>query len=152
MYLFTDFDGVLHPEGCSVDLLFNRLDLLQDWLRARIGVEVVISSSWRTAHPIDELRSFFAEDLQERIVGVTPEYMKIDWSQFDGEAPPPRHARHAEILHWLKSRSDPWRPWAALDDQPWLFKPFTRQLVVCDRTTGLTTVQLEALDHLLNPA
>ena len=58
MLPFLDFDGVLHPDRSSVDLYFCRLTLLEPWLRKRPQIEVVISSSWREAHPLDELREF----------------------------------------------------------------------------------------------
>lgn len=149
MILFLDFDGVLHPYGCSVDKLFCHLELLQDWLRARPQVDVVIASSWREAHPFEELRGFFDDDLHDRVLGVTPQYAKLDWSQYEGEPPPPRHARHAEILSWLHNSATPWRAWCALDDQAWLFKPFTSELVLCDGTRGLTTEQLAKIDKRL---
>jgi hypothetical protein len=62
LILFLDVDGVLHPEGPSREPKFCRLPLLEEWLRGRPGVEVVISSSWREVHPFEELVSFFAED------------------------------------------------------------------------------------------
>lgn len=150
MLLFLDFDGVLHPYPCTPDRLFCRLGLLQDWLRLRPQVDVVISSTWRQAHPLEELRGIFDEDLRGRVLGVTPEYMKIDWSQFEGEPPPPRHARHAEVLSWLRSSSAPWRAWCALDDAPWLFRPFTKELILCDRLQGVSVQQIEALDRHLS--
>jgi hypothetical protein len=149
MILFLDFDGVLHPDRASVDELFCRIGLLQDWLRVRPGVDVVISSSWREVHPIDELRSFFAEDLQARIVGVTPNLKVGDWAQVDGEFPPARFGRQLEVLQWLRTSSKPWRPWAALDDQAWMFRPLELRLVVCDSAVGLTVEDLAAVDKVM---
>lgn len=73
MIVFLDFDGVLHPAGCQVDKLFCRIELLEAWRRRQPTVSVVISSSWRARHPLDEMRSYFAEDLQNRSRGVTPQ-------------------------------------------------------------------------------
>ncbi len=147
--LFLDFDGVLHPCGCTADQLFCRVDILQDWLRRRPGIDVVISSTWRTQRTVGELASFFASDLQPRVIGVTPGFMRDNWEQFGGEPPPTRHARHAEVKAWLRRSEAPWRRWAALDDQPWLYRPFTRELVVCDHRVGLTHDELRKLDEVL---
>ena len=147
--LFLDFDGVLHPNGCSADQLLCRLGLLQDWLRRRPGVDVVISSTWRTQRTVGELASFFACDLQPRVIGVTSRLMHDHCEQFDGEPPPARHARHAEVMAWLRKSQEPWRRWAALDDQPWLYRPFVRELVVCDHRVGLTHDELRKLDEVL---
>lgn len=72
MVLYLDFDGALHPENSRTEPKFCRLPLLEAWLGERPSVEVVISSSWREVHPFAELVSFFAEDLQHRVIGVTP--------------------------------------------------------------------------------
>ena len=70
--LALDFDGVTHPVESRTESKFCRLDLLEAWLRGRPAIRVLISSSWREVHRLDELVSFFSEDLQHRIAGVTP--------------------------------------------------------------------------------
>lgn len=141
-FLFLDFDGVLHPVGCEVDDLFSRLDMLQDWLRNRPGIDVVISSSWRGPHPLHELRHFFDEDLQRRIIGVTPRCVR-------SEPPQCQYERHAEVLQWLAQSDCPRRRWAAIDDMPELFEPGALQVVLCDPTVGVTLRELKQLDTLL---
>lgn len=147
--LALDFDGVLHPDGCWVDRHFCKLPLLESWLRRRPAVDVVISSTWRALHPIDELRGHFAEDLRLRIIGATPIIRRDGWTQFDGEPPRARYEREAEIRRWLYQSADSSRPWAALDDQPLLFRPACRELVVCDRKVGVTSCELRLVDRLL---
>ena len=148
--LFLDFDGVLHPEGSEVDLPFCRLPLLEAWLRRRTNVDVVVSSSWREAHPLHELRGFFAEDLRTRIVDVTPQLRRDEWPQVDLHAPGEAvHQRHIEVLRWLAGVGEP-RSWAALDDQADLYRPGTREVVLCDATVGLTAAQLGELDLVLD--
>lgn len=151
MILFLDFDGVLHPARSMApgELLFCRLPLLESWLRERPGVDVVISSSWREAHPLDELVSYFAGDLKGRVLGATPIITSDDWAQYDGGPPPLRFGREIEIRRWQHQSAAPWRPWAALDDQPWLFAPFCEFLVTCDGDTGLTTRNLKDVDAVL---
>lgn len=147
--LFLDFDGVLHPDRASVDRFFCHLELLEKWLRDRPDVEVVISSSWREAHPIEELRGFFSEDVRPRILGATPNLKHDDWEQYDCEVPPTRFERELEVTRWLAESDEPWRPWAALDDQAWLYKPFNSRIVLCDREVGLTQCELDLVDLVL---
>lgn len=105
------------------------------------SVEVVILSSWREANefPFELLQSFFAEDLQGRLLGVTP-------VEEDG---PKVGARQREIESWVATRSCPIRPWVALDDDASLFEPGCRRLVLCDPSVGLTTAVLKQLTHPL---
>lgn len=147
--LFIDFDGCVHPYGCSIDKYFCHLTLLEDWLRRRPGVDVVISSSWREVHPLDEMRSFFSEDLQGRIIGATPILKRDAWEQYGGEPPPTRFERELEVMRWLHDSGKSWRPWVALDDQAWLFRPFSKHLVLCDGRVGLTQRELDQVDLVL---
>jgi len=147
--LFLDFDGVMHPFGCTIALYFCRLELLEAWLRQRPGLDVVISCSWREAHPLDEMRSYFSEDLQPRVIGATPVVKRDEWAQYGGEPPPLRFEREMEVLSWLRESGEPWRPWVAVDDQAWLFKPFCERLVVVDGSVGLTERDLDAVDQAI---
>ena len=47
------------------------------------------------------------------------------------------YQRHTEIEGWLRQFGKPWEKWVALDDKPWLFKPFLSTLVLCDTAIGL---------------
>src|SRR5262249_45373950 len=71
LILFLDFDGS-SPEKSPTETKFCRLPLLEAWLRLRLVVDVVISSSWREVHRFEELVGLFAPDLQGRVVGCTP--------------------------------------------------------------------------------
>jgi len=53
--IFLDFDGVLHPDGVG---LFSRLPLLESFLSRMPEAEIVVSSTWREDHTLDELRQF----------------------------------------------------------------------------------------------
>lgn len=147
--LFLDFDGVLHPYGCTIDRYFCRVQSLEVWLRERPEIDVVVSSSWRENHPLDELRCFFDEDMQERIVGVTPILKRAFGDTMASDEPLPPYARELEVRQWLRECGEPWRHWAVLDDQAWLFKPFNHQLVLCRGDVGLTDAELEAVDAVL---
>ncbi|MDY0748735.1 HAD domain-containing protein [Paucibacter sp. R3-3] len=149
MVLFLDFDGVLHPYPCPVEQYFCRRQLLEGWLRERPDLDVVISSNWRERRSLDELRGYFSADLQSRVIGVTPVLKRQAWAQFDGELPPMRFERETEVKQWLHGSGEPWRRWAALDDQAWMFGPFCKQLVLCDGAVGLTPHELGRIDTAL---
>lgn len=63
MFLFLDFDGVLHPEPLYGDgELFCRLPLLEALLREFPEVSIVVSSTWRDTRTVEELRKLFSAD------------------------------------------------------------------------------------------
>jgi hypothetical protein len=135
--LFLDIDGVLHPrplpgQSGQTDL-FSALHLLEDVLRQAPDVEVVISSSWREHHPLDEMREFFSEDLRERIVDVTP---LPPLAGGPGELSD--YPRHAECAAWMAQRRPAGTPWLAIDDACEEFVPDCAQLLLVDGSVGLT--------------
>lgn len=69
MRIYLDFDGCRHCAGRNK---FEHIERIEEVLREYPEAHVVISSSWREEHPFDEMRSYFAEDVQRQIVGVTP--------------------------------------------------------------------------------
>ena len=127
MILFLDFDGVLHGVGRPK---FENLPRLEAVLRDFPEIDVVISSSWRESYSWDVIVDFFAEDLQPRIVGMTP-VIATKWPPY------PRQVRHEEILLFLKERDIGNRPWIILDDDPSLFCPDCKELMLCDPGNGL---------------
>lgn len=151
MYRFLDFDGVLHPYGAPTDKLFCHRDVLCGWLAARPLVEVVISSSWRSAYSLELLRDMVINDpsMAHRVIGVTSVLSKEDDMMVDGLLAPTRFEREAEVRRWLVRSPAPWARWAALDDQAWLFRPICPQLVLCDAAVGLTPERLNRVDEVL---
>lgn len=126
MILFLDFDGVLHPEiNYREEELFSKIPLFEKVLRNFPNVDIVISSTWRLNHGLEELKSKFSPDIARRIIDVTPVYADL----------PELHLvigpfqRHVEIEGWLRQAQRIWEPWLALDDKPYLFKPFLKNLV-----------------------
>jgi len=134
MILFFDFDGVLHPAICSADAdLLCRRPLLENVLRGCPQVDIVISSTWRESRTLAQLQALFSPDIGARIIGVTPQ-----WQDIQDETSMGTYVRQAEIEDWLRKAGRAWEAWVALDDQPWLFKPFLSNLVRSNPTTGLT--------------
>ena len=153
LILALDFDGVMHPVDSRTEAKFCRLDLLEAWLRGRPSVRVLISSSWRALHPLDELVSYFSTDLQDRIAGVTPVCDRPFGKQRAYPAEDiaaTRYPRQTEIERWIADSGDASiETWVALDDEPSLFAPACPNLVVCDASVGLTEEHLAMLDRLL---
>jgi hypothetical protein len=148
--LFLDYDGVLHPVGGSASFppgasrpgrYLARLPLLESLLREsgleRIGV--VVSSTWRVAYKLAQLRGQFAPDLRQRMIGVTPQLERFKT----------RHARHEEIAAWLAGHPEV-RAWVAVDDDLHGFPEQARaQLVATDAQTGLSPRDIDLLRERL---
>lgn len=110
--IFLDFDGVLRrtssdPSGFDQDCLQH----FESAVRQCPVTKIVITSTWRLAMPMKEIRNRFSPDIAERIVGVTPDC-------YDDE-----HPRLAEIRAFLSSRNLDRMPWIAIDDDPEHFPP-----------------------------
>lgn len=125
MILFLDFDGVLHPFE-RPNGVFSLLPDFERVMRELGDVDIVISSTWREAHTLDELRSLFSPDMQERIIDVTPVFSDPDHP----------YIREAEIAAWLREAGREDETWAAIDDTEWLFSPRCRNLVLVDTDVG----------------
>lgn len=146
MLLFLDFDGVLHPLNTTNTAdLFCRSSLLEDLLRRVPWVEVVITSSWRDTRTLEQLRAMFNPDIALRIIGSTPKWYAIDVSTSLAG-----YLRQAEIQGWLNANNRHLEPWIAIDDQPWLFRPFLANLVCIEPATGLTAALCELLYQKLS--
>jgi HAD domain in Swiss Army Knife RNA repair proteins len=146
---FIDFDGVLHPAGPTESELLRQLPEFEAWLRKHPSVEVVISSSWRHSHTLEQLRAIFSPDLRGRIVGVTGTHWKRVHAE-TGEVPlATPHERELEVLHWLRENGAADAVWAALDDEVGNFRPDCRNLIPCDPGTGLESEQFAQLEAVL---
>jgi hypothetical protein len=148
MILFLDFDGILHPRPVigrpGETNLFSSLHLMEDVLRQVPDVEVVISSSWRTHHSLEEMREYFSEDLRERIVDVTPLPSDVACHPSLADC-----ARHAECVTWLARHRPGGTPWLAVDDAREEFAPDCANLLLIDGTVGLTPDSVAELLHRL---
>jgi hypothetical protein len=133
MILFLDIDGVLHPEGVMAAAYFQHLPRLEEVLRRHPTVDIVISSTWRESHTLAQLKGRFADDVASRVIDTTP-------SAPDQTLPMSllAYRRQAEIETWLRGHQRAWEDWIAIDDKPWLFRPFCLNLIVVPGQTGLT--------------
>jgi hypothetical protein len=139
VYLFLDFDGVLHPFFPISDWptadnqKFAFVPRLESVLREHPYVRVVITSSWRERRTMDDLRFVFSEDIQKLIIDKTPVLR-------DSELPRGRGARQMEVERWLKDNNLSDALWVAADDDDSLYLPGA-PLVVCHDRIGDREVQ-----------
>jgi hypothetical protein len=141
MILFLDFDGVLHPDPCPPDRLFEHATVLARTL-APFRLQVVLSTSWRSVHPLADLKARLPAALAARVVGTTPNFSAIS----AGAGPLHPYPRQAECMAWLQQHA-PGRAWHALDDRAEWFAPYCEHLTVCDARTGVTA---QTLAHLVS--
>jgi len=139
--LFLDFDGVLHPEFCHESKHFSCLPLLEAVLRQVPAYDVVITSTWRHQYPIENLRSHFSADIAPRVVGSTPKFSQLT-DVPDGLL---SFEREAECNAWLRFNDRSMFPWLAIDDRPWLYRPFNQSVFLVNGKTGLTAPIAETL-------
>jgi hypothetical protein len=133
--LFLDFDGVLHPNGCTPTDCFCLLPALVATI-APFELDIVISSSWRHHRSLRSLKKLFPATMRKRIVGTT------------GEAFPGTHARWKEIRAYL--REHPASDWRALDDFDFEFPPDCREFIYCDGARGCQPSELRRLENWLS--
>ena len=135
-YLFLDFDGVLHSAN-QPGVEFTNVQLLEQAL-AGSPCQLVISSSWRFHHSLDELKQRLPVSLADRVVGTT------------GPALALKHARYQEIKAYLDHRGKSLANWRALDDAVLEFPKECEQLILCNPNTGMTKAQVQAVSDWLN--
>lgn len=124
--VFLDFDGVLHhffpmPDSTDEDNQhFAFAPHFEHAVRAcPRKVEIVISSTWRTLQPLDEIKQKFSPDIADKIVGVTP-FMDLGNQ---------RGSRQTEVEAWLQEHR-PHSQWVGVDDMPDLYET-TAAVVAC---------------------
>ena len=146
--LFLDFDGVLHPDPCPKRDWFCKLPLIEEVLRDQGHVDIVISSSWRYDHTIDELRDRFSADIRARVIDVTPTVTRTD-----DEGWIPRHLlqhhREWECRKWLRQHSAVDTPWLAVDDAAEWFTPVCPHLLTTMSDCGFQSEQSAVLRRMI---
>ncbi|MDZ7865947.1 HAD domain-containing protein [Acidovorax sp.] len=144
--LLLDFDEVLHPEFCHESTHFCCLPYFEEAVRLAPEVEIVIASTWRHQHRLEDLARRFSADVSQRVIGVTPHFPALD----DVPQTLLSFEREAECNARLRANGRVASPWLALDDRSWLYRPFNRALFSVNGKTGLTAqASGELLQRLL---
>jgi hypothetical protein len=146
-YLFLDFDGVLHPDRYSLtnydpDRVFKNNEIFSQapilaGLLTEFPCQIVISSSWRFTHSLEEMKAKLPKAIAKTVVGMT------------GDAYVGPHPRYNEIKEYLTSRNKSLFAWRALDDSKLEFPNGCTDLILCDPNTGITTKQIQELKKWL---
>ena len=137
--LFLDIDGVLRRKGAPLYALEPDLCArFERVVRAVPGVQIVVTSSWREAFSLDEIREHFVASVARRIVGVTPSARLRD--DFD---------RYREVKAYLKRHDGADVRWVAVDDDPENYPPGA-PVVMVDPEVGLDDVAAAELVRRLS--
>ena len=146
-YLFLDFDGVLHPDRYSLtnydpdrvfknNEIFSQAPLLADLL-TEYPCQIIISSSWRFTHSLEEMKEKLPKSIAKNFIGAT------------GEAYVGPHPRYNEIKEYLISSNKSLFSWRALDDSKIEFPNGCTDLILCDPNTGIASKQIQELKKWL---
>jgi hypothetical protein len=126
--IFLDFDGVLRRKRSPLYRLDSDcLSVFEKAVRRCPDAQIVITSSWREAFSLSQIRGLFSADIAVRIIGVTP-IEPTDWRCED-------HHRYREVMAFLKRNGHTSTEWIALDDDPSHY-PTLRNLIIVDAERG----------------
>lgn len=142
VFLFLDFDGVLHPVSARPEARWTAIDLIAALVEEVTDIAVVISSTYRAVMPFDQILELFPPAMRGRIVGGTL-VIAVDW----GDTNLPR--RHREMLAWLDGNGYTDARWIAVDDDAEYFAEGCQQLFLSDGAKGLTPANIKQLRQLL---
>lgn len=141
MILFLDFDGVLHPFPMGPDdKHLSAVASLWRILEKNPELSVVITSTWRERHTLEELVALLSANgggqFKHRFVGVTPTLEGADYIP---------GVRQREIESWLANHAPQNAPYIILDDIEDYFDSNCRNLYLVDGSIGLTESDVEAV-------
>ena len=139
--LFLDINGVLHLEGCEPHDHFCFAPAFCEKMHSidpERALPIVITSMWRHTYMIEELRSNFSQPVASQIVGVTPNFAKINPERLraltlkinasPGVSSRPAY-RQIEVMDWMADNA-PYGRWLAIDDRSEYFEEGRRDLFV----------------------
>lgn len=138
VFVFLDFDGVLHPIWARPEARWTAVGLLTALIEEFSEIAVVVSSTYRDFMPFDHILQLFPPSMRGRIVGGTP---VIAVGSGDTSLP----KRHREILAWLEGNGYPDARWLAVDDDAEYFADDCWELFLVDGAEGLTSASIEQL-------
>lgn len=139
-FIFLDFDGVLHGEGQFSNGLFEHIDAFCETVKPFVNnTSIVISSSWRESHSLNELKCIFESEVANIIVGITPQ-RKDSYN---------RGGRQKEIQDYCNEFHIAQEDWIALDDMKILFEKVCPNLILTNNETGINSQDLEKLRDFL---
>lgn len=136
--LFLDFDGVMHKFGVVQDAAFTQMQVFQQLMGHLPDTQIVLSTTWRQSFGLEACKAFFPVSLQSIIIDATP--IRVDDEDLPSQLWP--YVREAQCWYWVRHNCPPYTRWLALDDEPWRFSPFCRNLYITDSKTGLVDADI----------
>lgn len=136
LIVFLDFDGVLHyfdPKRAfsnkdnahfAMNKFFERAVVE---IQKEIDIKIVISSSWREAYSLEELKSNFSNNIQPLIIDILPLLENTDY--FRNQEKLPSYTRELEASLWLKSHPE-YIYWIAVDDVKEIWNTYSNVLIL----------------------
>ena len=134
IYLFLDFDGVLHTHNGK---RFSLVENFSKVLKKFPEVKIVFSTSWREYSTVEYLSAFLPVDIQSQCVGMTP------WFKESMKYP-----RYYEIQQYLKVNNIT-EDWLAVDDLAALFPPDCTNLFLVNGKEGMSKENAKTLQKRL---
>ena len=131
-FIFLDFDGVLHPVDCSLDLFFNKAKNFFKLIENH-ELNIVITSSWQFDEKYNLIKSKFPEEIRKKIIGETQ-------VKFYGAS-----CRLKEIEYFLAQNHLLGVDWIAIDDQKDKFPHNFKKLILCSPDTGISDQELDKI-------
>lgn len=135
--VFLDFDGVLHPINARGDGHFCYMEDFLDLMDEFPSIEIVISSSWRSAMDFGVLKSMLDRH-GDKVIGTTRDIMK----------PKDGYWRMHEILGWIEDHEYQGK-WIAIDDSGREFPHDYPNLFLTESNIGLDEDAMFELRHRL---
>lgn len=127
--LFLDFDGVLHPGPGVTSTLTHWcwLPVLTKLLSLHADVRVVVHSTWRHDHDLDELRALLC-GVGERVIAATEGVGRLDG-----------------IERWLAAHPEVSSHRILDDDEADFLYALPAQLILCDSAQGISDERAQQL-------
>lgn len=114
------------------------LEHFENTIRPYDNIEIVISSTWRLVYTFKTIRELFSDDIQQRVVGMTPETY----------SPVLPYERHNEVLMYLKQNGGEKVKWVAIDDNPEHF-PAKCPVILTESNKGFNHASAAELQEIL---
>jgi hypothetical protein len=113
-YIFLDIDGVLRKKTDPNNKLNDELTNILASSIDEENIQIVISSTWRIAYSLENLKQLFPESMRQFIASATPEHPNQNIN----------FVRERECMAWLRANAITPSYYVAIDDDTDLFKYF----------------------------
>lgn len=137
--LFLDFDGVLQTPALEGWLTMELTGGLENLIHQNPLLQIVVTSTHREGKTLEGLRLLLPKQIGARVIGATE-------VSATGRA---NGGRQLEIENWLM-RHVSLSTWAAVDDEPHLFRPGCPWLITTNKYLGWSEETTQTVKQALN--